>query len=141
MLPRRLFPVLMLLGAVACVSAPPRSPRGRTELWEDQRCFAHILPEWRNVEAFALEGVVFTEGSTPTEFPIPVATVFVRPWPTGSVTRSQVNANGYFSVPGLRSGTYEIAVCAEGWNPWRGTVRLSRRAPRAVLPFPLEIGM
>lgn len=109
------------------------------ELWREQQCFAHELPPWRHLEASVLSGDVFTAGSTVGEWPIPVAVVFARQWSRGSVTRAAVNQQGRFSIPELQSGLYEVAVCAEGWNPWRGTVRIRRGAPSSVA-FPLALG-
>ena len=54
--------------------------------------------------------------------------------------RVEVNERGEFSIPQLPDGSYEIAVCADGWNPWRGTVRLTLGAGPETLTFPLELG-
>lgn len=80
---RMRWAVLAALLACACASAPPREPGGDRELWKQQGCFAHILPEWRHVEAARFEGVVFTAGNRSVDFPIPAATVFLRSWPDG----------------------------------------------------------
>jgi hypothetical protein len=87
-----------------------------------------------------MAGMVFTAGSTMQKWPIPTAFVFVRRWPNGPVLRSLVDKGGHFAMPELGGGTYEVAVCANGWNPWRGTVRLHRGAAPDALTFPLELG-
>jgi Carboxypeptidase regulatory-like domain len=130
----------VLVGVVACASAPPKEPSGGRELWREQRCFAHMLPEWRHLEASALAGAVFTSGSSPAEWPIPIAVVFARRWPRGRVIRAQVDEKGQFAIPQLQNGTYEVAVCADGWNPWRGTVRLVNGPAPRTLAFPLDLG-
>ena len=59
------------LGFVACASAPPKEPPAARQLYREQGCFAHMLPEWRHLEASALAGVVFATGSNATEWPAP----------------------------------------------------------------------
>ena len=140
MLKRVVMPFGVLASLAGCATLSPKEPSAERQLWSEERCFAHVVPDWRSIEASELKGVVFTASSTPAEWPIPVAVVFARSWPRGAVIRTQVDENGRFSVPQLREGTYEVAVCADGWNPWRGTVRLTRRARHTALSFPLELG-
>ncbi len=132
--------VLTLLG-VACRSAPRTVPSTERELREQHGCFAHAVPDRRHLESSRLEGAVFTAGYSPAEFPIPVAVVYVRRSPDGKVMSADADQNGRFVIPDAPDGVYELGVCANGWNPWRGTVRVRRDGPTVILALPLELGM
>jgi hypothetical protein len=72
--------------------------------------------------------------------PYPNAVVYARRWPSGGISETRTDANGRFSFAEARSGTFEVAVCASGWNPWRGTVRISADARIMSGDFIIELG-
>lgn len=129
-----------LLLLTGCASLPPKEPSSGHQLWQEQKCFAHMLPEWRHLESAGFRGVVFTAGSTVDEWPVSNAVVYARLWPDGRVVRTEVDGRGKFDALTFRDGLYEVAVCADGWNPWRGTVRITNHAALKSLSFPLDLG-
>ena len=131
---------VLTLVCVGCASVPARAPRS-ADIWEQQGCFSQILPDSRQLESSKLEGSVFTAGYSPSEFPIPVAVVYARRWPDGKVMTVDVDKDGRFVMPDVPEGLYELGVCANGWKPWRGTVRIRRDGPSGRLALPLELGM
>jgi hypothetical protein len=132
--------MFMMLGQLACASLPAE-PAIDAQLWKQQGCFAHILPDWRHLQTSRLAGSVFTQGQTRAEGPIPSAVVFAREWPNGTLRRAQVDTNGDFAFPDVATGIYEVAICAMGWNPWRGTVRVAGGVRATRLDFPLTLGI
>ena len=126
------------LGLVSCTFVPPSEPSTSAQLWYQSHCFAHILPPWTHVDATVLEGVVRSDLTE--SFPLPGATVLVRPFPDGPVLSTVTDQVGAFRFPGLRPGLYELSVCQDGWNPWRGTVRIVATAPAASLNLVLSLG-
>ena len=139
--PRTCGSTLLTLMCVGCASAPPGHVGWERVFWEQQACFAHVPPGQRYLESSKLEGSVFTAGYSAAEFPVAVAVVYVRRWANGKVTTADVDQDGRFAVPDAPEGLYELGVCANGWTPWRGTVRLRRDAPTGALELPLELGM
>ncbi len=94
----------------------------------------------REMEASRLQGVVFTAGYGPSDFPVPVAVVYARREPDGEMLRADVDQEGRFVVPDVAEGLYEIGVCANGWKPWRGSVRVRGDSPNRGLDVPLDLG-
>ena len=131
---------LLTLVCVGCATVPPRVPAS-ADVWEQQGCFSQILPEPRELESSKLEGSVFTAGHSPSGFPIPVAVVYARRVPDGKMMTADVDYDGRFAMPDLQEGLYELGICANGWIPWRGTVRIRRDGPSESLALPLELGM
>ena len=74
-----------------------------------------------------LAGTVVAGGTAQADT-LPESHVFARSWPTGGVLERITDAGGLFVFADMGEGTYELAICRDGWNPWRGTVRVSRSA-------------
>jgi hypothetical protein len=135
----RCVSAVLALVCVGCASAPRRAPSS-ADIWERLGCFSHVVSESREVDSSILEGTVFTAGYRPSEFPVPVAVLYARRLPDSKVLTVEVDAEGRFAVPDLAEGQYEIGVCANGWKPWRGRVRIHRDGPKGGLALPLELG-
>ncbi len=131
---------VLTLVCVGCASAPPRHVSWDRVFWEQHACFAHVLPDRGHLESSKLEGSVFTAGHSPTEFPVAGAVVYARSGLSERVMTADVDQDGRFVVPDVPEGLYELGVCANGWTPWRGTVRIRRDAPTRSLDLPLELG-
>jgi hypothetical protein len=129
--------VITSLALVAC-TATLREPRADRQLWHRSGCFAHMVPEWRVLTLPALAGVARSAG-TGVHDPLPGAAVYARRWTGVAVMETTTDAHGRFHL-GVPPGDYEVAVCASGWNPWRGAVRVTGRPSQAVAEFPLELG-
>jgi hypothetical protein len=97
-----------------------------------------MLPEWRHQELRELGGVVWTAGTGLRER-YPGASVYARRWPRGPIIKTTTDDRGEFLFSGVGTGTFEVAVCSLGWNPWRGTVRLTG-AGLARGDFAIELG-
>ena len=134
-----LLPVASTAGLASCAFVPPPEPPAEAQLWRQNHCFAHILPPWTHIDATAMEGVVHGDVAEP--FPVPGATVFLRPFPNGPVLSAVSDEAGLFRFPGLASGLYEVSVCQDGWNPWRGTVRIVPTASAHRIDVFLSLGM
>jgi hypothetical protein len=137
----RLFRLLLAatgLGLASCAFAPPPEPPMDAQLWHQNHCFAHILRPWTHIDVKAIEGVV--RGDLTEPFPLPRATVLLRRFPNGAVLSAVSDEAGGFRFPGLPSGLYEVSVCQEGWNPWRGTVRIVPSATAPGLDVALSLG-
>lgn len=134
---------VLLFGVLAQAVAPsvqPREPPMSKQLWQEKKCFAHELQEWRHVVLRQLSGIVVaTDGLTHTD-PLPAARVLVRAWPHGRYFETKTDSRGKFSFPQANEGTYELAVCRDGFNPWRGTVRVSQNATESEGGFPVVLG-
>lgn len=128
-----------LLFAPACAPIIPGEPALGQQLWEQRLCFAHELPEWRHLELGELGGTVITDGTAKPDA-LPESRVFARHWPAGPVLQTTTDVHGAFVFAEARDGTYEVAVCRDGWNPWRGTVLVSRKAKERNGTFPLLLG-
>ncbi len=129
----------MLLLQPACVHVPPPEPVVGRQLWQEEKCFAHKLPEWRHLELRELGGVVVAGGTAHPDL-LPDSRVFARSWPSGPHLRSVTDASGSFGFSQTGEGTYELAICRDGWNPWRGTVRVSRSAQEKRGRFTVVLG-
>jgi Carboxypeptidase regulatory-like domain len=135
---REALVALLLVGA-ACARAHLPEPAVGQQLWEAKQCFAHELPEWRHIELRELAGTVLEKGAG-EPYPLPDSHVYARSWPRGSEWEASTDANGEFRFEGPGEGTYELAVCRDGWNPWRGTVRVSGSASVKRGTFVLMLG-
>ena len=105
-------------------------PAGRP-FWEENGCSAHSQPQWHpaeKMEGSQLSGWVTWTPSDGEVRGVPDAVAYVRRWPRGETVRVAADANGEFLVPNIADGLFEVAVCADGWNPWWGTVRVRHRA-------------
>jgi hypothetical protein len=98
-----------------------------------------MLPDWRHQDLRELGGTVWTGGTAMRE-PYPDAVVYARRWPTGKIMETRTDEKGRFLFAGATSGTFEVAVCAMGWNPWRGTVRVAASSPSTPGDFTIELG-
>jgi len=135
---RRLLAGMFLLQA-GCARVPPPEPVVGRQLWQEEKCFAHELPEWKHLELRELRGTVVAGGTAQPD-PLPESRVFARSWPSGPHLQTATDANGVFEFPDVGEGTYELAICRDGWNPWRGTVRVSRSAQPKRGMFTLLLG-
>jgi hypothetical protein len=124
----------------ACARLRPPEPTLAPELWKEKRCFAHMLPQWRHQRLRALSGKVWAGGTGQNEV-VPDAVVYVRAWPVGAIHETRTDAAGNFGFPGIGGGIFEVAVCRDGWNPWRGTVEVSGWAVRARGTFVIDLGV
>jgi carboxypeptidase family protein len=132
--------IVAAMTTFGCASVPrPQvldlsEPTNRTELWQKVGCPSHILPDWRAIELTELSGQAVDRAG-------PLAGVFVyaRPWPDGKVIRTTTDDLGRFRLK-VPIGVYEVAICASGWNPWRGAVRVSPQGFRNFT-FELELGV
>jgi hypothetical protein len=122
---------------LACATFPPE-PKWENQLSVQQRCFSHILEPWEFVEARELSGVVVTDASQSSGFS--GAVVFARLAPGGEVFRTVTDESGRFHFSDLGSGIYEVAACLDGFNPWRGHVRVRRAGPHEALRLVLTLG-
>jgi hypothetical protein len=134
----------LLIGVLALqsasVSSPPNEPPMDKQLWHEQKCFAHELQQWRHLVLRQLSGtVVATDGMTHTD-PLPDARVLARAWPKGRQFETKSDGKGRFSLPEATEGMYELAICQDGFNPWRGTVRVSQAAKENEGAFPVVLG-
>ena len=127
------------LAWVSCATVPTRGPSS-ADVWQRQGCFSQLRGDPRELEASSLQGVVFTAGYRVSEFPVPVAVVYARRRPNGELLRVEVGPEGQFVLPDAPEGLYEVGVCANGWKPWRGTVRVRRDSSHEGLDLPLELG-
>ncbi|MBK9968841.1 MAG: carboxypeptidase regulatory-like domain-containing protein [Holophagales bacterium] len=137
----RLFCLLVAASTAAlasCAFVPPPEPPTDAQLWRQNHCFAHILPPWTHVDVSVMEGVV--RGNLAEPLPVPGATVLLRRFPNGPVLSAVSDEAGVFRFPGLVAGLYEVSVCQDGWNPWRGTVRVAPTAPARSLEVVLSLG-
>ncbi len=138
MRPGRLLACLLFLEP-ACAHVPPPEPVIGRQLWHEEKCFAHELPEWRHLELRELGGTVVAGGTGQAD-PLPESRVFARSWPGGHHQQTSTDASGVFGFSAAGEGTYELAICRDGWNPWRGTVRVSRSAPDKRGMFTVMLG-
>jgi hypothetical protein len=116
-------PVGGLLLLVACASAPPLEPAHGWQLWQEQNCSAGKRQAWQHRDAQALAGVVLGDAASQAP-PLRDAVVYARTWPRGQTTRQTTGADGRFSFANAGPGVYEVAVCLDGFTPWRGSVRV-----------------
>jgi Carboxypeptidase regulatory-like domain len=128
---------LMAVLVAACASVPSSSgaslgePANRTQLWQQVGCPKNGPQQWRVVEMSKLRGVAVVKAST-----TPLrATIYLRAWPDGDVMKTVADNLGRFrfNVP---YGSYEIAICRDGWKPWRGAVRVQ---PGGLQKFAFEL--
>ena len=117
----------------------PRRVPASQDVWDRTVCFSHAVPGAEEQESSGLEGSVFTAGYSSSDFPVPVAIVYARRVPDGPVLSVGVDSDGHFTLPAAE-GVYDLGVCANGWKPWRGTVRVRRNGPKAGLFLALELG-
>jgi Carboxypeptidase regulatory-like domain len=68
------------------------------------------------------------------------ADVSVRNVATGKITQTQTNLAGFYSVPNLMAGDYEVSVSAEGFSTKTDHVTLSAGASQ-MLDFALSAGL
>ena len=127
-----------LIVEIACVHVPVE-PSLEKQLWKEKECFAHILPEWRHLELRELAGSVVAGGISHADR-LPGSLVFIRSMPGGRVQQTVTDANGEFRLSNIADGTYELAICRDGWNPWRGTVTVSRTGRAMRVVFELMLG-
>src|SRR5262245_9300424 len=124
----RLSAIGILLFEAACVHVPPPTePAYEQQLWKEKGCFAHVLPEWTHLELVELAGTVYRAGAGRADS-LPQSLVLVRSYPGGAVRQTFTDDSGRFRFADIREGTYELAICLGGFNPWRGTVRVPRTA-------------
>lgn len=121
------FVVPGLLVPLACMTFPPE-PEWQDQLTVQQGCFAHIMEPWEYLESRELSGVVVSDVSDSQG--VPGVAVFARRVPNGEVLREVSDDEGRFRFAEVKSGMYEVAACLDGFNPWRGHVRI-RKAARA----------
>jgi hypothetical protein len=109
------------------------------QLWKEQGCFAHVLGRWQHQELARFGGVVFATGRADGDLmTVPDAVVYVRPYGGGDVLKTSVQPDSSFRCE-LPEGVFEVAVCAVGRNPWRGTVRVKRDRQAKQGVFLLEL--
>jgi hypothetical protein len=129
-----------MLACLGCASAPTPQVSWDRVFWEQHTCFADVLPARRHLESTKLEGTVFTSGYTAAGYPVAGAVIYARRPPNGKVLTAETDQDGRFALPDVPEGVYELGVCANGWTPWRGTVRIGPEGPSEALELPLEQG-
>jgi hypothetical protein len=131
---------VVMLACLGCASAPTRRVGWDRIFWEQHTCFADVLPDGRHLASTGLEGTVFTSGYSAASYPVAGAVVYARRPPAGEVLTAETDEDGRFALPDTPAGVYELGVCANGWAPWRGTVRIAPDGPPDALELPLEEG-
>ena len=124
---------LTFAGCAAALTEPPLDQ----QLWRRNDCFAHMMPDWRVLTLPALAGVA--HNASDPEDPLPGVIVYARQWNAETMKHTTTDAEGRSELT-VPPGDYEVALCAAGWNPWRGAVRVTGGRPHGVARFPLQIG-
>ncbi|HVN20500.1 MAG TPA: carboxypeptidase regulatory-like domain-containing protein [Dongiaceae bacterium] len=71
---------------------------------------------------------------------IPGANVTVKPSHSQDVRKSVTNSDGFFSMPALPSGTYEVSVEVKGFLKWRGTDIVLNASDSRTMKIELKLG-
>ena len=68
------------------------------------------------------------------------ASVTIRPSHSGDIRKTVTNAEGFFSVPALPAGTYEVVVEMKGFQRWQGTDIALNASDSRSMKIELKVG-